>query len=399
MLTPRRHALIVHPGEFNLQAFVATILDWWRHVLGAKPYSTCTLRVALAGCTRPPKRARTRSQPLLPPLWWVEWCAGELMTPALGLLHAAGQLANCAIAIWPAALVPPSEPKLSLIQVGWVLAAAVSHVLHMLSMLGVTPAPCRSLLPCLVVLAGLAACWYSLRACTVVPPACASSGAWQRIELSVMCICAASLPPPPPSPHHHHHHHHWLELYAWKLGVAIRMYGMVAEGVRGRATLPLPLRRRLSGWGSCAKRWPSALTSAAQHTRYGVRRHSRRDEAPHHQGSDRRGSTACGCCARRRIVPLPPPPTQTQTYMLMSNLHACMRLWQDALRRLWELGFPELPCTALKTPQWKEMGWQVGKGWCGTWAAGLVGRLNPPPKRHALEVHAASPTRRPVGRH
>ncbi len=37
---------------------------------------------------------------------------------------------------------------------------------------------------------------------------------------------------------------------------------------------------------------------------------------------------------------------------------------QDALRQLWSLAFPGTPCTALKTPQWKEMGWQVGPSAC-----------------------------------
>ena len=32
---------------------------------------------------------------------------------------------------------------------------------------------------------------------------------------------------------------------------------------------------------------------------------------------------------------------------------------QDRLRELWRLAFPEVPCEALKTPKWKDMGWQV----------------------------------------
>jgi len=31
---------------------------------------------------------------------------------------------------------------------------------------------------------------------------------------------------------------------------------------------------------------------------------------------------------------------------------------QQHLRNLWAKAFPDLPCTVLKTPQWKEMGWQ-----------------------------------------
>eukprot|EP00198_Chlamydomonas_reinhardtii_P013491 XP_001702828.1 predicted protein [Chlamydomonas reinhardtii] len=31
---------------------------------------------------------------------------------------------------------------------------------------------------------------------------------------------------------------------------------------------------------------------------------------------------------------------------------------QDSLRRLWSLAFSGEPCTALKTPRWKDMGWQ-----------------------------------------
>lgn len=41
-----------------------------------------------------------------------------------------------------------------------------------------------------------------------------------------------------------------------------------------------------------------------------------------------------------------------EKFDITSNSH------QDALRRLWSLAFPGMPCTALKTPQWKEMGWQ-----------------------------------------
>lgn len=33
---------------------------------------------------------------------------------------------------------------------------------------------------------------------------------------------------------------------------------------------------------------------------------------------------------------------------------------QDQLRELWALAFPGVPCGALKTPRWKDMGWQVG---------------------------------------
>ncbi|GFR39965.1 hypothetical protein Agub_g489 [Astrephomene gubernaculifera] len=29
-----RHAIIVHPGEFNLQAFIQSILDWWNRLFG-----------------------------------------------------------------------------------------------------------------------------------------------------------------------------------------------------------------------------------------------------------------------------------------------------------------------------------------------------------------------------
>jgi hypothetical protein len=32
---------------------------------------------------------------------------------------------------------------------------------------------------------------------------------------------------------------------------------------------------------------------------------------------------------------------------------------QEQLRELWALAFPGVPCEALKTPQWKDMGWQV----------------------------------------
>jgi hypothetical protein len=39
---------------------------------------------------------------------------------------------------------------------------------------------------------------------------------------------------------------------------------------------------------------------------------------------------------------------------------------QEQLRELWALAFPGQPCEALKTPKWKEMGWQVGEGKCST---------------------------------
>lgn len=34
---------------------------------------------------------------------------------------------------------------------------------------------------------------------------------------------------------------------------------------------------------------------------------------------------------------------------------------QDQLRELWGLAFPGIACEALKTPKWKDMGWQVGR--------------------------------------
>lgn len=34
---------------------------------------------------------------------------------------------------------------------------------------------------------------------------------------------------------------------------------------------------------------------------------------------------------------------------------------QEQLRELWGLAFPGQPCEALKTPKWKDMGWQVRK--------------------------------------
>lgn len=49
---------------------------------------------------------------------------------------------------------------------------------------------------------------------------------------------------------------------------------------------------------------------------------------------------------------------------------------QDALKRLWDLAFPGLPCTALKTPQWKEMGWQGDDPATDFRGAGLYGLQN-----------------------
>ncbi|KAG2431264.1 hypothetical protein HYH02_013397 [Chlamydomonas schloesseri] len=49
---------------------------------------------------------------------------------------------------------------------------------------------------------------------------------------------------------------------------------------------------------------------------------------------------------------------------------------QDSLRRLWNLAFSGEPCTALKTPRWKDMGWQGEDPATDFRGAGLYGLDN-----------------------
>lgn len=49
---------------------------------------------------------------------------------------------------------------------------------------------------------------------------------------------------------------------------------------------------------------------------------------------------------------------------------------QEGLRKLWKLAFPHLPCTVLKTAQWKEMGWQGDDPGTDFRGAGLYGLEN-----------------------
>jgi ELMO domain-containing protein len=49
---------------------------------------------------------------------------------------------------------------------------------------------------------------------------------------------------------------------------------------------------------------------------------------------------------------------------------------QEALRKLWALAFPHIPCTVLKTAQWKEMGWQGDDPGTDFRGAGLYGLEN-----------------------
>ncbi|PNW75866.1 hypothetical protein CHLRE_12g557252v5 [Chlamydomonas reinhardtii] len=49
---------------------------------------------------------------------------------------------------------------------------------------------------------------------------------------------------------------------------------------------------------------------------------------------------------------------------------------QDSLRRLWSLAFSGEPCTALKTPRWKDMGWQGDDPATDFRGAGLYGLDN-----------------------
>lgn len=69
------------------------------------------------------------------------------------------------------------------------------------------------------------------------------------------------------------------------------------------------------------------------------------------------------------VLPLPAATPSSLTSMQEHELHRLRALAsqrfdpddlddQQALRKLWAAAFPDLPCTTLKTAQWKEMGWQ-----------------------------------------
>ena len=59
----------------------------------------------------------------------------------------------------------------------------------------------------------------------------------------------------------------------------------------------------------------------------------------------------------------------------MSHARSCqtflLHMCQEALRQLWAKGFPDEPCTSLRTARWKDMGWQV-RGACTRCRSNLI---------------------------
>ncbi len=54
-LSPRRSAMIVHPGEFNLQLFVQYLLNWWASLIGKEARAWSNAAPHATSISRPVK--------------------------------------------------------------------------------------------------------------------------------------------------------------------------------------------------------------------------------------------------------------------------------------------------------------------------------------------------------